>query len=286
MCGPALSNLHEVTLVLVYSSRDKMARKALEEAMRTAELATGSTENFMVRAQQDFDVYCASQRRTLAEVHDLAERLTARIEELKQNSLTLINTELFEKQSNFEESIGRLSSGLKWLRQVRGDTATDTDHSDAICQLYTQVQAVNNDEEHLKDVLALCEPFSFVGPDAIADSLANSNSLVKLEKLADASQATILPVDTPKIKLGSLYKVRFKLCNRHCPIATKYIQRTVERGETRWRPIFAINATEVTLCLFPLLKSPHIFLAFVIWASIFTKVLLPLHLKWVPTMPE
>lgn len=211
-------------------------RKALEEVIKLADEKINSVEDYFLKQEDTFNDFIKGSDDTMKDLNIYFTSLQKQLEKWKSVYLQDLRQDTANCETLYERQRTKVNECIDKLKESRDQSARiiSTGQVTNCDQVYTIHNLLYKVDEHLKDftqVMSDCMPLKFIGRLNL-DSYEKSE-MGTLEKLADFSTAEILPIKLPKIKLGQLFYINFRISKRFCDAMKKYVSFTVTKSDDR-----------------------------------------------------
>ncbi|KAM7532572.1 hypothetical protein Aperf_G00000131708 [Anoplocephala perfoliata] len=223
-------------------SEKQYVRKALEEVIRLADEKILLTEEIVLKKEDDFNEFARSCNDTVKDLDQYFILITRQLEKWKhvfiqelQSSISAAASEFQNRSTQINELIGR----LKNLRETSAHILTTGQfkNSDLIFDVHGCIFGINQAIENLSEFLVGCVPLKFVGK--LNFESVQKSDIGSLERLVDSTYAEILPGKLPKIKLGQLFNLDFRISKKYCEAAKRFITYSVSKEDGQLQKVCA-----------------------------------------------
>uniref|UniRef100_A0A5K3FFQ1 Filamin/ABP280 repeat protein n=1 Tax=Mesocestoides corti TaxID=53468 RepID=A0A5K3FFQ1_MESCO len=223
-------------------SEQQYARKALEEVVRLADEKIFATEEIVLKKDEDFSEFARSCEETVKELDQYFISIMRQLEKWKhvfiqelQASTSAAGSEFHKRTAQINELVGR-------LRELRDASAHilgtgQFNNSDLVFEVHGCIFNINQALENVTEFLAECVPLKFVGK--LNFESVQKSDVGTMERLADINYAEILPSKLPKIKLGQLFHLDFRISKRYCEAAKRFITYSVTKDDAQYQKVCA-----------------------------------------------
>lgn len=135
--------------------------------------------------------------------------------------------------------INELIGQLKKLRETSAHILTTEQfkNSDLVFDVHGCIFSINQAIENMSEFLVGCVPLKFVGK--LNFESVQKSDIGSLERLADNTYAEILPSKLPKIKLGQLFNLDFRISKKYCEAAKRFITYSVSKEDGQLQKVCA-----------------------------------------------
>lgn len=128
------------------------------------------------------------------------------------------------------------------LRELRENSAHilgagSFSNSELVFEVHGCIFNINQAIEALTEFLSDCLPLKFVGK--LNFDQVQKEDVGSMERLADINFAEILPSKLPKIKLGQLFHLDFRISKRYCEAAKRFITYSVTKDDAQYQKVCA-----------------------------------------------
>ncbi|CDS40193.1 Filamin ABP280 repeat [Echinococcus multilocularis] len=223
-------------------SEKQYARKALEEVIRLADEKIVATEEIVLKKEDDFNEFAHSCDDTVKDLDQYFISIMRQLEKWKHVFIQELQASTSAAASEFQNrnaQIGELIGRLRELRETSAHIlATEQfKNTDLVFDVHGCIFSINQAIENMTEFLAECVPLKFVGKLNF-DSVQKSD-VGSLERLADNNYAEILPSKLPKIKLGQLFNLDFRISKKYCEAAKRFITYSVSKEDGQYQKVCA-----------------------------------------------
>ncbi|VDL88589.1 unnamed protein product [Schistocephalus solidus] len=223
-------------------SEQQYARKALEEVIRLADEKIMSTEEVLLRKDEDFSEYARSCDETIKELDQYFLSIMRQLEKWKHVFIQELQASTSSAGAEFHNQTARVNELLAKLRDLRETSAHilnsgQFSNSELVYDVHGCIFNINQAVENLTDFLSECLPLKFVGK--LNYENVQKAEIGSMERLADLSCAEILPSKLPKIKLGQLFHLDFRISRKYCEAAKNFITYSVTKDDAQYQKVRA-----------------------------------------------
>lgn len=238
--------------------------KALGEVIRLADEKIVTAEEAIAKEEQDLNDATRSCDETISEVDYYFSTLMKQLDRWKLCYTQEIQKNISDIRMEFRSSVSKIHSSLEKLKELR-ETSTQMlsmghcSNSELVYQVHSRIFTINQELDSLADFVGSYIPLKFVGKlnfDGI-----EKNEIGTLERLTDLSVAEILPSKLPKIKLGRLFNVTFRISKKYCEAVKRFITYSVTKDDEQSEKVCAYlqdNKNGTYVLSFPIAGAvPH-----------------------------
>ncbi|CAH8839865.1 unnamed protein product [Trichobilharzia szidati] len=239
-------------------------RKALEEVIRLADEKVTNTEEAVTKKEEELKEISHSYENTLDELGQYFASVVKQLEKWRSVFAQDIQKNMSELNTKFRTYAVKIQSGKEKLKELREKSAQvlnlgHASNSDLVYQVHSCIFSINQDLETLSEFVGNCLPLKFVGK--LNFEQVPKSEIGTLERLSDIYAAEILPSKLPKIKLGQLFHIDFRISSKYCEAARKFIDYSVTKDEENFQKVCAYlqdNKDGTYSLSFPItLITPH-----------------------------
>ncbi|KAG5451564.1 hypothetical protein CSKR_111547 [Clonorchis sinensis] len=215
-------------------SEQHYVHKALGEVIRLADEKISQAEDAINRREEELRETTRSCEETISDLSHYFSLLAKQLDRWKVLFTQEIHKNMSDMQSDFRSIVARIQDGLDKLKELRETSAQvlaigHCSDSELVYQVHGSIFSINQDLDTLAEYVGRCIPLKFVG-NLNFDAMQKSD-IGTLEHLCDTSCAEILPSKLPKIKLGRLFHLEFRIAKKYCESARKFITYSVTKDE-------------------------------------------------------
>ncbi|VEL40749.1 unnamed protein product [Protopolystoma xenopodis] len=213
-------------------TEQQYARKAIEEVIRLADEKILGSEDTISKRGEDLAEFAHSCEDTIKDLGHYFINLVKQLEQWKAIFIQDLQKNTAEIGNEFRERSLRIQELVNKLKALRDKSANQlgdgrSADSDLVYQVHNCIFGINQEIEGLNDFSCKCLPLKFVGKLNF-EQTAKEN-IGSLEKLADLNAAEILPSKLPKIKLGQLFHLDFRISRNYCEAAKRFLTFTITK---------------------------------------------------------
>ncbi|VDL57923.1 unnamed protein product [Hymenolepis diminuta] len=218
------------------------ARKALEEVIRLADEKILNTGEVLLKKEDDFNEFIRSCDDTINDLDQYFHTIIGQLEKWKQTFIQELQAGTSTTATDFQNRCSQINDQIGRLRELRDTSAhilatEQFKNTDLVFDVHGCIFSINQAIEHLNEFMVDCVPLKFVGKLNF-DSIPKSN-IGSLERLADSSYAEILPSMLPKIKLGQLFNLDFRISKKYCEAVKRFITYSVSKDDDQFQKVCA-----------------------------------------------
>nr|CDS30175.1 Filamin ABP280 repeat [Hymenolepis microstoma] len=218
------------------------ARKALEEVIRLADEKTLNTGELLLKKEDDFNEFIRSCDDTINDLDQYFRTITGQLEKWKQNFIQELQSSTSTTASDFQNQCSQINDQIGRLKELRDTSAhilatEQFKNTDLVFDVHACIFSINQAIEHLNEFMVDCVPLKFVGKLNF-ESFPKAN-IGSLERLADSNYAEILPSMLPKIKLGQLFNLDFRISKKYCEAVKRFITYSVTKDDSQFQKVCA-----------------------------------------------
>ncbi|KAF7257307.1 hypothetical protein EG68_05517 [Paragonimus skrjabini miyazakii] len=213
-------------------SEQHYVHKALGEVIRLAEDKILVAEEAIVKREKELREISMSCDDTINDLSHYFSALSKQLEKWKLIFTQEIQKNISDMQLEFQATVSRIQDGLDKLKELREMSSQilsmgQCSNSDLVYQVHSCIFSINQDIEILTEFVGNCIPLKFVGKLNFEN--LQKSEIGTLEHLSDTLSAEILPSKLPKIKLGRLFHLEFRISKKYCEAARKFITYSVTK---------------------------------------------------------
>lgn len=215
-------------------SEQHYVHKALGEVIRLADEKIAMAEDTILKREEELRETSRSCADTITEMSHYFSALSEQLEKWKLLFTEDVKRSVSDMQIEFRSTVEHIQNGLEKLRGLRETSAQilstgQCSNSDLVYQVHGCIFSLNQELETLGEFVGNCIPLKFVGKLNF-DTMQKSD-IGTLEHLSDTMCAEILPSKLPKIKLGRLFHLEFRISKKYCEAAKKFITYSVTKDD-------------------------------------------------------
>ncbi|CAL8095413.1 unnamed protein product [Calicophoron daubneyi] len=223
-------------------SEQHYVHKALGEVIRLADEKVMVAEESIMKKEEELRETARSCEETVGDLAEYFNSLGKQLEKWKSMFTQEIQKNISDMQLEFRSTVGRIHAGLEKLKELRETSAQilslgQCSNSDLVYQVHSCIFSINQDIESLSEFVGNCIPIKFVGKMNFEH--IQKSDIGSLERLSDTVSAEILPSKLPKIKLGRLFHLDFRISKRYCEAARKFITYSVTKDDEQSQKVCA-----------------------------------------------
>lgn len=211
-------------------------RKALEEVVKLADEKTNQVDEYFVKQEDDFTDFIRNSDETMKDLNVYFNSLQKQLEKWKMVFSQDVQQDTSTCEGHYEKQRSKVNEYVEKLKECRDQAArlissgqvTNCDH---VYSIHNLIYSVDEQLKEFGNHMTVCMALKFVGRINLENF--DKNEIGTLEKLADFSNAEILPIKLPKIKLGQLFFINFRISKRFCEATKKYISFSVTKSDDR-----------------------------------------------------
>ncbi|KAA0193451.1 hypothetical protein FBUS_00876 [Fasciolopsis buskii] len=223
-------------------SEQHYVHKALGEVIRLADEKALLAEEAIMKKEEELRETSRSCDETINELGVYFSTLSKQLEKWKMLFTQEIQKNMSDIQMEFRSTASRIQMGLNKLKELRETSAQvlsmgQCSNSDLVYQVHGCIFSINQDIDALNEFVGNCIPLKFVGK--LNFEHMQKSDLGTLERLSDNLSAEILPSKLPKIKLGRLFHLDFRISKKYCEAARKFITYSVTKDDEQTQKVCA-----------------------------------------------
>ncbi|CAH8496271.1 unnamed protein product [Heterobilharzia americana] len=239
-------------------------KKALEEVVRLADEKVTSAGEIVIKKEEELREISHTYEDTVDELGLYFASVTKQLERWRSIFIQDIQKSMSDLDTEFRTYAVRIQSGIEKLKELRERSAKVltlgyASNSDLVYQVHSCIFSINQDLEYLTEFVGNYIPLKFVGK--LNFERIQKSEVGTLERLSDIVFAEILPSKLPKIKLGQLFHIDFRISRKHCEAARKFITYSVTKDDEHLQNVCAYlldNKNGTYSLSFPItLIAPH-----------------------------